>query len=317
MARLNPDLLEPVQDTAPVEPTPVDPTAPTEPVISVGSNLTAFDLFRDQLFGLAGFSAEDEQMIRDIYNASQSYLAEGVDLALLPDILATSPNAPASYKNYVQNFISIKNNATGITTLSDWNKARKQYKELMSSYGLTDLSTNETADKFLMNGISANEAANRLNVAFDAINNADAALKEQLKTYFPSLTPKDLAASILGVGRTASELQKTINVAGIKAEQQLAGGSTLDAAEVAAQGITRGQARSGMQQTAQEISPYTAAAQRAGISVQDLQKELESENVLGLASQRRKKIQSAEQNLFSGSAGVGQPSLGSAASGRF
>jgi hypothetical protein len=301
-------------------------TAPTgggtgvvvDPPPVVDQQTSAYNTFRDMLFSLAGLTAADENMIRDMFAAAQGYIANGVSLELIPDIMAGSPDEPDSYKNYVKNFLTIKQTRPEITTIKEWNDSRAAYKLLLEQYGLNNIATNETADQFLINGVSAREAASRMDAAYNAINFADEALKQQLKQYFPSLTPAELAASILGVGQTVGELQRKISVAGIRAEQQLAGfQSTLSAEDVAAQGVSRGQARQGFQQTALEAQSYTAAAQRAGISAVDLQKELESENVLGLASQRRKKIQQAEQNLFSGTSGTANVSLSRSPAGNF
>lgn len=280
--------------------------------------IPAYETFRSILVSLLNFDPNDEVMLRDIYNASKSFLNDGISSDLIPDILAGSDNAPLSYKNYMNNFKNIKALDIGITTIADLNSARNTYKDTLRRFGLNDLANNENVDQFLINKVSAQEAADRISVAYDAINNADEALKSQLSTYFPSLSGTDLAKSLLGVGKSASELQKTIQVAGIKAEAATAGLNTsLNAEDLVAQGVTREAARQGYQKTVQELNPLTAAAQRAGIQTSDLQRELESENLLGLASQRRKRITQAEANAFSGSSGTGTPSMNRAAAGSF
>jgi len=192
------------------------------------------------------------------------------------------------------------------------------YRNLLKQYGLSELATNENADQFLLNDVSPQEAADRMQIAYNTVRNADEALKQQLKTYFPSISDKDLVANILGVGKTTQELQQQINVAGIKAEAATAGiSSVIGAEELAKQGVTREAARAGFQKTAQEVTGLTAAGMRAGIDVNQLQKELEQENLLGMDSARRKRIQQAEANLFSGAAGVGTPSLGGGMAGTF
>lgn len=281
----------------------------------------AYSVFRDILAGLAGFSPEDDNIFQELYNLADEYFSEGISPALIPDLLANRKDIATVAPNFTKflgDFQKIRQQDIGITTVADLNTARSTYKTVMRRYGLDEYVSNATADQFLANGVSATEAAARLETAFNAVNNADEALKEQLRVYYPSLQPKDIAATMLGIGKTVDQLQKEISIAGIRAEQQLAGfQSTLSAEDVAAQGVSRGQARQGFQQTALEAQTYTAAAQRAGISAVDLQKELESENVLGLASQRRKKIQQAEQNLFSGTSGTANVSLSRSPAGNF
>lgn len=268
---------------------------------------------------LAGIT--DMGMLRDLYNATidAGYAAEGIPESDYLDLMSVSDKAPESYKKFLGQYQQIKAVNPSITSVSDWMMSRKEYKMLMKNYNLADLATDENADQFMLNEVSASEAKLRLDTAYSAVVNADAALKEQLKTFYPSLKTTDIVRSMLGVGRSADELQKEIDISGIRAEAQLAGLSTniLDAQDLAAQGISRGMARQGFQATAQEVAPYTAAAQRAGIDATDLQRELAAENVQGLASQRRKRIQKAEQNLFEGSAGTASVSLKPSSAGSF
>lgn len=279
----------------------------------------AFDYFRDQLIALVGFDpVDDASLIADLYQASTPYYAEGADENIIPTLIASSPNAPESFKKYLGEFQNVRKLDVGVTTLGDFVASRNAYKALLRSYGLDELANNSTADKFMLNQVSYNEATQRLNVAFSAVNNADEALKAQLKQFYPSLNPTDIAKTILGVGKTVDELKQQIGTAEIKAEAATAGiQSTLSAEELYKQGVTRQGARAGFQELAQSLGTTTAAAQRAGISTQDLQTELEKENLLGLASQRRKRIQRAEQNIFSGQAGTANVSLGQSSVGKF
>jgi hypothetical protein len=279
---------------------------------------TSFKVFRDTLIALAGFATEDENLLRDIWTASEGYITSGIDLGLIPDILAGSTDAPQSYKNYVINFNKIKGNNTGITTIAELNQARTTYKQVLSRYGLNDIANNATADQFLINNVSAAEAAARMETAFNAVKYADAALKEQLKTFYPSLTDNDIAKSILGVGKSVAELQQQINVAGIKAESATAGlQSTLDANQLAAQGVTRAEARTGFQNVASSLANAQGAAARAGQDATTIQTELEKEQLLGMKSKRRAQLAAREQGLMAGQSGAGQSALSKSSVGKF
>ena len=280
--------------------------------------VTSYQTFRDILVSLVGFSAEDEVLLRDIWNSSEGYISEGVDLGLIPDVLAGSTNAPQSYKNYLANFDKIKGNTTGITTIAELNQARESYKTLLSYYGMTDIANNSTADQFLIGNISPQEAADRMQTAFNAVKYADAALKEQLKTFYPSLTDTDIAKTILGVGKTVGQLEQELNVAGIKAESATAGlQSTLDATQLAAQGVTRAEARTGFQNVAGSLANAQAAATRAGQDASTIQTELESEQLLGMKSKRRAQLAAREQGLMAGQSGAGQSALSKSSVGKF
>lgn len=266
----------------------------------------------------AALTGIPENIARDIFNASETYRAEGIGYGDILDLMTVSKDAPESYKNFITAFKEIKTKRPEITTIAEWMDARKQYKYYLQSFGLGDIATNEYADQFLNNGVSVNEAVDRLNAAYYAVVNADSALKEQLKTYFPNVSNADLVKNILGVGKTTEELKKQIGMAGIQAEAATAGiTSVLGAQELYSQGVTREQARQGFQTLAQTGKAIEQAATRAGISTQDLQTELEKEQLLGLASQRRKQAQTAEQNIFSGQSGTANISLNKSSAGAF
>lgn len=276
---------------------------------------TSLDVFMGYA-KLAGI--EDEAMLREIYAAATPYFAQDIPTSDVLDLLASDNTAPQSYKNYVANFQKVRQGTTGISTIAEYNNAKKVYKNLLAQRGLADLATDSNIEQFLVNDVSPEEAAARIDTAYLRIKNADAALKQQLATYFPNVSDTDLVRNLLGVGKNAAELEKQISVAGIKAEEATAGiKSTIGAEELYSQGVTRDIARKGYQQLAQQLPATTAAAERAGISTQDLQTELEKENLLGMASQRRKKIQTAEQNLFQGQSGTASISLRQSSVGKF
>lgn len=306
----------PTGSTGPVEPTgPTAPTGPTIPVGPTGPGVMAFDTFKAYL-RLAGI--DDDAMIREIYNASQSFLADQIDPSDILDLLAVSDANTPLFKKFIGNFNAIKGSNPEITTIGDWMQSRKAYQALLSEFGLTGLATPEYADQFLQNGVSYNEAADRLNTAYYAVVNADEALKQQLKTYFPSLTTKDLVANILGVGQTVGELEKKIGMSGIRAEAATAGlAGTLSAEELYGQGVSRQQARQGYQEVKAQKSLAEAAAIRAGQDAATIQTELEKESLLGLRSKRRAQLAAREQAYFAGKSGTSQVSLGGSTSGAF
>ena len=295
---------------------PEVPIVPTGPTIPAGPQIMAFDVFRDIITSLLGIT--DAGMLQDIYKASEKYLAEGISTSLIPDLLAGSPDAPASFKAFLGDFNNIKQLGVGVTTIAEFTRARNEYKSLMRYYGLSEYSSDASADKFLMNKVSVNEAAARMDAAYNAIKYADEALKTQLKTYFPSLTDKDIVANILGVGQTVAELQKKIGVSGIRAEAATAGlTGRLSAEELFAQGVSRQEARRGYQEVKAQKPLAEAAASRAQEAPSTVQTELEKESLLGLRSRRRAQLAAREQAYFAGKSGTGNISLGGSTSGAF
>ena len=264
---------------------------------------------------LAGI--ENTKMLRDIYNAAGAYFADQVDPGDILDLMATSDTAPDSYKQYLANFEAVKQAQPLITTVKQWNEARKEYRTVLKNFQLDDLATNENADKFLSGGVSAVEAYDRVKYAYDSILNADDQLKAQLKQYFPNLEPKELVKTVLGVGRTVEELQKDVERAGIQAGAVQAGLTATNVDALQRAGVSREQAAAGFSNIKQGLQSVGAAAARAGTSVEGLQQELESEQFLGMASQRRKKLAAREQAALTGQSGTMTGSLSRQISGSF
>lgn len=261
----------------------------------------------------------DEQMLREIYAAADPFFADQVSPGDILDLMAASNTAPESFKKYVADFNIIKQGNTGITTIAEWNQAKQLYRQLLQNVS-PDLATDEFANQFLKNNVSVREATDRINAAYNAVVNADSALKEQLKTYYPSLKTSDIVRTMLGVGKTVDELQKQIGVAGIRAEAATAGlESKIGAEELFAQGIDRGAARAGFQRVAEGMPALGAAAARAGQTTEGLQQSLEEELVAGktLASKRRKQLAAGEQASLAGRAGTTNISLGTSGAGAF
>lgn len=262
-------------------------------------------------------NVQDQTILNEFWNAYDTeYKNMPVAIGDIPDLLVSTNKAPtftAKYKTYID-LRKNPNNATGISSLADFNAARREYKNLLSFYNLKDLANDETVDKFLANNVSLSEANARMQAAYDAIKTADTFLKDQLSAY--NLGDQDLAKALLLGKEGAIELQDKIKTANILAAQSQVGlTSQLGAQELARQGINRTEAARGLAQTKAQLPGYQAEAARQGDNVGTIQSELEKENILGLASQRRKKLQQGAISRFSGTSGTMQSSLTKRAAG--
>jgi hypothetical protein len=277
---------------------------------------TFISLVAQYLFMDAG-NTQDAAILDEFWNAYDSeYKNLPVAIGDIPDLLVSTNKAPifnAKYKTYID-LRKNPNNATGITSLAEFNAARKEYKNLLSFYNLKDIANDETVDQFLSNNVSLSEAGARMQAAYDAIKTADTFLKEQLGQY--NLQDKDIVKALLLGKEGAIELQDKINTANILAAQSQVGlTSALGAEQLARQGVTRSQAAQGLSVTQAQLPGYEAEAQRQGQDSKTIQSELEKENILGMASQRRKKLQQSGAARFSGTSGTMQSSLGKNALG--
>lgn len=193
-----------------------------------------------------------------------------------------------------------------------------QYMALEDSYskilqekpGFADLATSDNIKKFISGNTSAQEVSARIDNAYFAINNADEALKEQIRERFPSVDDASLAKALV-TGQTDSiQQQIQFGAAGIAASAKLAGiQSQSDLEDLAKQGVTREGALKGFQQVARERGGIQQAARTFGATA-PTQAELEAEALTGVESASAKRLRSQARAQFAGQTGIVTGSLG-------
>ena len=192
----------------------------------------------------------------------------------------------------------------------------RQYEETMKSYQAGGLATRENFARFISNDVSPNELSKRFSNAYTRVQNAvtsgDKPLVDELRKLYPGITDNEIANSIL-LGKEGSDyLKNKIDIAEVKAAETETGiKSAFGAERLASEGITRQQARVGLSKVAEQKSGIEATSRMFGDSnVEDIQKELEQENLLGQTSKRTKRLASQARSQFGGSSGIRSGSLG-------
>ena len=254
---------------------------------------------------------------------NQGYTETAVTLAL-----QQSPEYKARFsglEKYKQNYatdIAAGRKAQPLTP-AQYIKAEQEYQEILNRYGVGDLASQETFSELIGGDVSALELKDRVENVYDKIRNADSVLRQQLTTYFPTLTEADFAKSLL-TGKSpedmASSLKRRVSQAEISSEAARAGlgGLTVGrAAELEQMGITRTLARAGYSRIAEQQAVLNKLGGIYQQDVTDIQSELEAEQFQGLASQRRKKLEQTEQATFAGRSGTSQVSLSQGTAGTF
>ena len=203
-------------------------------------------------------------------------------------------------------------------------QAEEEYKNLLASAGLGDLSNQKNFSSLIGGAVSLSEAQDRINNVFTRIDNADPELKSQLGRYFSSYGVNDplvqrgqVAMSLLTGDTSAEALQRNLQKA------QLYTGATRYGFELPenriqslqqqleAQGASDfyGKGMTGFR----ELGESTREVGRLGSFYGGIEKpkeaELEQEAFFGLKSQRRRKLQEQEKATFAGSSGTTQVSL--------
>lgn len=277
---------------------------------------TNFDIFKAELSAAFGtFGAVDDAWLREIFNAGQTRMNDGVSAAAIPDLLLDDP-ALVNYRTRFKGLLDLRERAKTtkvayVPTIAEYVAAERANTELLQRYGLNNLANQKTLDAIFAGDVSPTELEERIVTGYNAIANADQALKQQLTTEFPGLNTSDFLEAVLSGPEGAKVLQQKIARAGIAAEAATAGiQSALGAEELRRSGVTREQARQGFQVVAQQKAGVEQAGRVFGdVEVGTLQTELEKEALLGQTSKRAKGLRSQARAEFGGQSGIVTGSL--------
>ena len=204
------------------------------------------------------------------------------------------------------------------------------YRKLVDKYQVAaKFSDRDSIQKYLQNDVSVAELDERMNAARLRGINSDPSYLKTLKDLNYIAGGADLTSFFLepGIGTMELESRRKTAAFATEAVRRSASGITLDAASaqataarLSALGYTEAQVTSlageGYSNIADQLNPVTALSgmyektgETSGVLAPIIQKELESEQFLGMASQRRKKL--AEQNIkaFQGQSGISRYGL--------
>jgi hypothetical protein len=273
---------------------------------------------------LTGLDIAKNQWINNLYSVGKKYVDTNMvswDDSNIYNLILTDTESPelAGFRDRFSTYLQKRNEATskGLPVGEAFQNIRN-YMALEDSYtqalrsksGFGNLATSENVKRFIGGDTSVQEVTSRIDNAYFAINNADEALKEQIREQFPSVDDASLAQALV-TGQTDSiQQQIKIGAAGIAASAKLAGvraESNLE--DLARQGVTRESALKGFQQVAREQTGIQQAARTFGATA-PTQRELEAEALTGAESRSAKRLRSQARAQFAGSSGITTGSLG-------
>jgi hypothetical protein len=246
----------------------------------------------------------------------KGYSGDTIDL-VMQDPSSNDPLAVAFQKRFSANKIRA---AAGKSVLSpgEYLALERRYTETMRSYGVSGLAKRETLSSFIGNDVSPTEVADRVSLAVTRIQNADPETKRALAQYYPMLNQTDIVTAFLDPTEGLPALQRKVTAAEIGGAALAQGMSAAQttAADLAAYGVTKDQARSGYA-TIAELTPRTDFLSQISQGPDYGQVEAEAEVFKGTASAKRARqsLTAIEQARFQGSAGTGKGSLGKSRQG--
>jgi hypothetical protein len=211
--------------------------------------------------------------------------------------------------------------AAGKSVLSagEYLAAERTYTQVLQSYGVANMATRDKLNQFISNDISASEVSDRVSLAVNRVQNADAATKEALKQYYPMLNQADIVGAVLNPAEGLPALQRKITIGeigGAAFAQNLKDATgniniAMGASALADLGVTQAKAREGFQQVA-ELTPrgnMLSDISTTGEKYGQLQAEQEAFQGLASAKRARVALTAEEQARFQGSSGTSRGSF--------
>ena len=201
------------------------------------------------------------------------------------------------------------------------------YKEVVSKYALSDkYLTSDSLKKYVKNNVSVSELDERANAARLKAVNADKNYTDALMGLGYIKTPTDLTDFFLNpdIGKEALEQNRSTAAFSAEAIRRAQQGVTFDAerfkkitASLMGLGLSEEKiaatAAEGFENIGEQLRPTQKLAgiyeKMPASDVNQIQQELEAEQFLGTASQRRKRLAEQEVRAFQRSAGTTTSSL--------
>ena len=246
----------------------------------------------------------------------KGYSGDTINL-IMQDPNSNDPLAVAFQTRFPANKIRL---AAGKSVLSasEYLAAERTYTQVLQSYGVGSMAKRDTLNSFISNDISAAEVSDRVSLAVNRVQNADADTKAALKQFYPMLNQSDIVSAMLSPTEGLPALQRKVQIGeigGAAMAQNLTTGlgatsTSLGAQALADLGITQAQARQGFS-TVAEITPRAEALSNISPGEDYGRLQAEQEQFQGLASAKRARLglTAQEQARFGGSAGTGKGSL--------
>ena len=309
-------------------------TTPTTTVVS-GNGFNTTGLTTEQIDAVAGIKAFLSSLgIGDLSDAitnaiKRGYTTDTIKL-IMQDPSSKDPLAVAFQKRFPANKERIAAGKPAIDA-ADYLRAERAYAQIFQSYGVSNLANNALMSSFIAGDVSATEVTDRIALAVNRVQNADANTKAILKRNYPELTTGDIVGAMLNPKDGLPALQRKVQIAEIggaalaqKLDTSLAGGTkasdvfgnvttgSMGLEELASLGITKEEAQKGYGQVA-SIAPRSEflSSITGGQDYTRLQAEQEVFGGLASAKRAREQLAETEVGRFSGKAGnIGSKSFG-------
>jgi hypothetical protein len=317
----------------------------TQPIISTGLDSATLELIKSLQTQIANLTTDnaataaatkaaeklaERQSAFDVLRAEMDALGLAalveplrglIQKDVSPSEFAVELRQSEAYKNrFIANEGRLKKGLR-VLTPGEYLRVEDAYRQTLRTYGLKQFDNDQYVRQFIENDISAAELSDRVATAVQRVQNADPAIGRTLRDYY-GIGQTDLVAYVLDPNQQLQKIQRQVAAAeiGVAARKQgLEAGVTV-AEQLAAQGITQAEAQRGYATIADILPTAEKLSQIYGTTLEGYgQAEAEQEvfNTLASAQRKRQRLVGREVAEFSGQAGVGRGSLGTATGGQY
>ena len=300
-------------------PEDVNPLVPGSTGTTKESERTlAKDTFANTLALAFGTQEATQPWVGEIYNLASGFYNTGSTISESLNLSLYEAKAKGLAPQFTKRFKGVfdlqeklqKGEAVTVPTIAEFIKTEAAIGDTLREAGLGDIATQDFIGNVIGAGNSILDVGNLISSTFTTIDNAPAALRKTLDTYFPSVDRVSLAKALLTGTEGAAALDKKIKGISVLSAAGSQGISTdlATASDIAARGVDYGQALTGFGQV-KELERTNVLAQMQGDTF--TQKE-----AIGLtfeqsqaAKDKAEKIKAAEIAKFQNSSGLAQSAL--------
>jgi hypothetical protein len=276
------------------------------------------DVFKSTLALMLGSTEAAKPWVNEIYGIASGFYKSGstIEEALNFSIYeAKNKGLAPEFTKRFQGVFDLQARLQGgeaieVPTIAQFIKAESDMGTTLREAGLGDLATQEFLGSVIGKGKSVLEVGNLISQTFSTIDNAPAALKTTLSTYFPSVDRVSLAKALLTGEAGAAELDKKVKAISVLSAAG-SQGITVDlatAGDIAARGFDYEKSLTGFGQVKDLQRADTLARFEGGtFNQQQSQKYVFEQNQA--EKERLRRLSSTEEARFAGSSGLAASAL--------
>ena len=277
-----------------------------------GGPTLAKDTFKNTLALFFGASEMSQPWVDALYKVTAGYVNSGSDVQQSLNLALQEARNNPVLKPFTDRFKGVyalqdrlaKGEAIVVPTIAEFFKTESAMGDVLRASGLGDLATQDFLGNVIGLGKSLTEVTNLIDTTFKTIDNAPAALKADLQTYFPGVDRTSIAKALLTGKEGWAELDRKVRGIQVLSAAKTQG-VTVDLAQatnVADMGYDYSGALTGFQQV-KELERGQMLGKISGVN-------FGQEQAVGAVFQKNaqaladiEKIKNIEMGKFSGSAG--------------